>query len=168
MPRTNTWNRRSSAAVINDNGRVALQLGDFPAGSTLERVIFGYIIRQEVFYGGVTAAARAGGLAFGVVAQAVSAGTPAFDPVTQPTADWLWAGLSTIEVLPIKNASEEEYRTMFTSPREQLQTETRRHNGLAEAQRVWFVSQALSILDSGFPVWRAATYGSVLYSQLSP
>lgn len=168
MPRINTWSRASSAAVINDNGRVTLRLGDFPAGSTLERVIFGYIIRQEVFYGGNTGVPRAGGLAFGVVTLPVSAGAPTFDPVSTPAADWLWAGLSTIEVLQIKSASEEEYRCMFTSPREQLQSETRRHNASGESTRVWFVSQPLSILDSGFPQWRAAVYGSVLYSELSP
>jgi hypothetical protein len=154
--------------VISDAGRVALRLGDFPAGSTLERTIWGYIIRQEVFYGGNTGVPRAGGLAFGVIVLPVSAGTPTVDPVSSPASDWLWAGLSTIEVLQIKSATVEEYRCMFTSPREQLETQSRRHNGSGESHRVWFVSQPLSILDSQFPQWRAATYGSVLYSELSP
>lgn len=134
----------------------------------MERLIFGFVILQDVWYGGITAPARSGALVVGAVALPVSAGPPAFDPVSSPTADWLWTGIFPFEAIPMKWASEEEYRSQFSSPKEQLNSETRRHNGSGESMRVYFVTQAMSLLDSAFVPWRCAVYGSVLYSELSP
>lgn len=168
MPRVNTWSRSSAGVANGDGSRITLRLGDFPAGSTMERLIFGFVILQDVFYGGITAPARAGALVVGAVALPVSAGVPTFDPVSSPTADWLWTGIFPFEAIPMKWASEEEYRSQFSSPKEQLQSESRRHNGSGETMRVYFVTQAMSLIDSGFTTWRCAVYGSVLYSELSP
>lgn len=73
-----------------------------------------------------------------------------------------------MEVAEIRSTSTLEYRVQFTSPKEQLETTTRRHNSLGEPQRVWLCSQPLGALDSGFPLWATNSYGSVLYSELSP
>jgi len=168
LPRTYSWSRSADGAPFTGSQRPALKLGDFPDGSTLERVIFGFTIQQDVFYGGLTSAAANGWMAIGVIARPVSSGAPTFDPASAPTEDWLWVGLSVLEVVQLKRMSEEEYRTQLTSPKEQLQTETRRHNSSGESQRVWFVAQPIDTLDSGFPNWLAIVQGSVLYSELSP
>jgi hypothetical protein len=131
-------------------------------------VIFSYIILQDVFYGGLTAAPDNGWLAYGVVALPVSAGAPAFDPASSPAAVWLFVGLGTIETQQLRFMSPEEYRVQLVGPKRPLETETRRHNGLSESQRVWFVAQPVSALNSGFPVWRAIVQGGVLYSEPGP
>lgn len=168
MARSYNWSRGASGADDSTGARAALQLGDFPAGSTLEKVVFGFLLLQNVFYGGITSVARYGALAIGVVPRAVSLGPPTFDPQSSPNADWLWAGVFAMEVVPIRSTSIEEYRVQFSSPKEQLETTTRRHNSLAESQRVWLMSQPLGALDSGFPLWSTNAYGSVLYSENSP
>lgn len=168
MPRTHTWSRASNGQTITTGGRFALALGDFPAGSTLERVVFGYYIRQNAFYGGLTPGPRSLHLRIGVIAQAVSAGTPDIDPAAPTTADWLWAGLVVADVIPLRFMSDKEYHVAFSSPPEQLETQSRRHNGLGESQRVWLCTSPISERDSGFDSWSATSYGSTLYSQLSP
>lgn len=153
---------------MTTGGRFALRLGDFPPGSTLERVIFGYSIRQDVFYDGDTAGPSSTHLRLGVVAQALSSGVPDIDPGNPTTADWLWAGLVHAELLPLRYASKEEYQVRFASPNAQLETTTRRHNALSELQTVYLVTSPIGERDSGFPLWTATVYGSVLYSELSP
>lgn len=147
---------------------MALRLGDFPAGSTLERVLFSFILQQNVFYGGNTATTGSSGMYFGVVARAISLGAPTFDPQSTPAADWLWAQLLSIEPIQVKWTSAEEYRIQWSSPKEGFETQSRRHNDLAEGQTVWLVSRPVSVLGSGFPTWFSAGWGSVLYSELSP
>lgn len=166
MAREYEWSRASSGQTITTGGRFGLPLGDFPAGSTLERVIFGYNIRQEAFYGGPTAGPRGTHLRLGVIAVALSSGIPDIDPAAPTTADWLWAGLVAAEVIQLRYASKQEYVFRFVSPAEQLETITRRHNGLAESQRVYLVTSPIGERDSGFPSWSATVYGSVLYSYL--
>jgi hypothetical protein len=168
VPRVYSWSRSADGAPFSGSQRPTLRLGDFPAGSTLERVIFSYVILQDVFYGGLTAPPDNGWLAYGVVALPVSAGAPAFDPASSPAADWLFVGLGVLETQQLRFMSPEEYRVQLTGPKRPLETESRRHNGLAEPQRVWFVAQPVDALNSGFPVWRAITQGGVLYSELSP
>lgn len=168
MARIYTWSRGASGGEDATGARATLLLGEFPAGSTLEKVVFGFHLLQNVFYGGNTSVARYGALAIGVVPRAVSAGPPAFDPQSAPTQDWLWAGVFAMEVVEIRSTSNVEYRCQFSSPKEQLETTTRRHNDLAEPQRIWLTSQPLGALDSGFPLWAVNAYGSVLYSQLAP
>lgn len=168
MPRVNTWSRSSAGVANSDGSRITLRLGDVPDGATLERVIFGFVILQDVWYGGITAPARAGALVVGVTALPLSSGVPTFDPVSNTSADWLWTGILPFEAIPMKWASEEEYRSQFSSPKEQLETQSRRHNDSGETMRVYFVTQAMSLIDSGFPVWRCAVYGQTLYSELTP
>jgi len=168
LARTYNWSRGASGTDDSTGARAILLLGQFPAGSTLEKVIFGFHLLQNVFSGGITSVARYGALAIGVVPRALSAGAPNFDPQSAPTQDWLWAGVFAMEVCEIRSTSESEYRCQFTSPKEQLETTTRRHNSLAEPQRVWLCSQPLGALDSGFPLWSTNAYGSVLYSELAP
>jgi len=168
MARVYNWSRGADGGEDSSGGRATLKLGDFPAGSTLERVIFGFHLLQNVFYGGITSVARYGALAIGVVPRAVSLGAPAFDPQSAPNEDWLFAGVFQMEAVDIRSTSIEEYRVEFKSPKEQLEVTTRRHNGLAEPQRVWLTTQPLGALDSGFPLWATNSYGSVLYSENSP
>lgn len=168
MPRVYNWSRGADGGEDSSGARATLKLGDFPAGSTLEKVIFGFHLLQNVFYGGTTAVARYGALAIGVVPRAVSLGAPAFDPQSAPTADWLWCGVFQMEAVQIRSTCAEEYRVEFKSPPQQLETTTRRHNSLGEAQRVWLTTQPLGALDSGFPLWAVNSFGSVLYSELTP
>lgn len=168
MARTYTWSRTGGFSSSAVGGRIQLLLGTWPAGATFERVIFGFNIRQDVFYGGITAPPTRLHLQMGVLSTAVSAPVPDIDPLGTPNADWLWAGLISADVIPLHFASKEEYRIQFASPPEQLESVTRRHNGLAESQRVHLLTVPTSTLDSAFPLWSASSYGSVLYSENSP
>lgn len=168
MPRVNTWSRAAPGGGVTAPARMALQLGTFPAGSTLERVLFSFILQQNTFYGGNIATTGSSGMYFGVINRAVSLGPPDFDPPSSPGADWLWAMLMSIEVIPIRWASAAEFRVQWSSPKEGFSTESRRHNGLLESQAVWLVSRSMSVLNSGNPTWFSAGWGSVLYSQLTP
>lgn len=162
-----TWSRASSGQSLVGSGRFGLPLGDFPAGSTLERVIFGYSIRQTAFYGGRRGGPVSTHLRLGVIAAPLSSGVPNVDPGAPTTADWLWAGLINAEIVPLRQTIKEEYLFRWASPAEQLETVTRRKNNLAEPQRVYLVTSPIEERGSGFADWSATTYGSVLYSHLA-
>jgi hypothetical protein len=160
------WSRASSGQTITDGSRFGLLLGEYPADSTFERVIFGYNIRQTAFFGGATAGPTSTHLRMGVVGNPLAAGPPNIDPGAPTTADWLWAGLVHAEVLQLRHASDREFQVRFTSPAAQLESVTRRHNDSGATIGVYLVTGPMADRGSEFPTWTATVYGSVLYSYL--
>lgn len=164
MARDYSWGRQSTSITVATGGRLALGGGFIAAAATLERVIFGYHIYQDVFWGGRTAAPTHTALVAGVLLSPAASGTPAVDPVSSPGSDWLWVGMLAAELLPLRYTDKSEYRVMFSSPAEQIQTEARRKGPVADFGAVWLMTTPLSTLNSGFAEWKASSYISTLYS----
>jgi len=164
VARDYSWGRQSTSVDTTSSGRLALGGGFIAAAATLERVIFGYHLYQDCFWGGKTAGPTHTSLVAGILLVSAASGAPTIDPVSTPGADWLWVGVLSSEVIPLRYADKTEYRVAFSCPAEQLQTEARRKGPVSDFGAVWMMTQPLSTLNSAFPRWRGSSYISSLYS----
>jgi hypothetical protein len=89
---------------------------------------------------------------------------PDIDPGNTPGADWLWAGMVTATIEPLTVATEDDYRVIFASPPQQLETTTRRTNRTGGSDRIWLITDQLTALSAGDDLWQGVSYISLLYT----
>lgn len=167
MARTYTWVRGVQLAGFSPNNRVRFFTGTYPPGSTLERVIFSFALWQDCVEGSPQAPPRKTVQLWGLTVQPFNTPNIDTDPGQDPSRDWLWAGLVSAEILPLRWTGPHEYRVQFKSDNGQFGTESRRRNDSGGGNRVWLVSDALPGLESGRSLWEGVGWISLLYSQSS-
>lgn len=165
MARTYSWARGVVAFGTTAQGRARIQGPTYPPGSTLERVIFGYSLWHDFCAESFPFPPTKLVHLVGLISVDSGAANPDFDPGNTPGADWLWAGMISAKIEPLRVATQDDYRVQFATPAGQLETITRRTNSSGGADRIWLITDQLGSLGAGDNNWEGVAYISVLYSQ---
>lgn len=134
------WTRRADTGSQAASRRFRFDSGTIAAPFTLERVIFGFIIRKRFANGGVEIPPLGSGLRCGLLLRLDSAGTPDLDPAVNPTEDWLWVGLFMVRDVETAGHIQDDHDRGWWTPEEQLETVTRRSVTGSANWRLWLVT----------------------------
>jgi len=130
----------------------------------LERLIFGFQLWNNVFWGGDITLPAELSIYVGVILSDNNLPAPDADPSTSPGGDWIWAGILAAEVVPAHSSSEQDYRLRYSTPAVQLETASRRINPFPNNMRPLIITSFLETAPHGGVAWQGRSYASTLYS----
>lgn len=143
MPRVYEWTRRADSGSQAASRRYRFDSGLITAPFTLEKVVFGFIVRKRFANGGVEIPPLGSGLRLGLLLLTAAAGTPDIDPVTNPTEDWLWVGLFMVQDVETAGHVQDDHDRGWWTSGMQEQTVTRRTVTGGSDYRLWMVTTAI-------------------------
>lgn len=135
-----SWVRRADSGSQAASRRFRFDSGLIDAPFTLERVIFGFIVRKRFANGGVEIPPLGSGMRAGLLLLDSAAGTPDVDPATSPDLDWLWVGLFMVRDVETAGHLQDDHDRGWWTPEEQLETVTRRTITSSSDHRLWLVT----------------------------
>lgn len=143
MARVYEWTRRADSGSQAASRRFRFDSGLISPPFTLEKVVFGFIIRKRFANGGVEIPPLGSGMRLGLLLLDSAAGTPDIDPVTNPTEDWLWVGLFMVQDVETAGHVQDDHDRGWWTSVMQEQTVTRRTVGGSSDYRLWMVTTAI-------------------------
>lgn len=143
MPRVYEWIRRADSGSQAASRRFRFDSGLIEVPFTLEKVVFGFIVRKRFANGGVEIPPLGSGMRLGLLLLDSAAGTPDIDPVTNPTEDWLWVGLFMVQDVETAGHIQDDHDRGWWTSGMQEQTVTRRTVGGSSDYRLWMVTTAI-------------------------
>lgn len=158
------WARLGQTPTITAGGRARFLCGNVPTGSTLERLIFGFMLWNHVFWGGDSPLPGSLAITAGVLCVDNGVAAPDIDPESSPTSDWIWTGLIVAEVVPQHSSSIQDYRLRYSTPTVQLESGSRRINPFANSMRPLILTTPLEVSPHYNVAWQGRSYASTLYS----
>lgn len=158
------WARLAQTPTITAGGRARFLCGNVPIGTTLERLIFGFQLWNNVFWGGDATLPGALSIYAGVLCVDNNAPVPDLDPESSPGSDWIWTGIIVAEVVPQHSSSIQDYRLRYSTPVDQLETKSRRINPFPNNMRPLILTSPLDTTAHYGIAWQGRSYASTLYS----
>lgn len=143
MPRDYEWTRSATSGTQALSRRFSFSSDLITAPFTLERLIFGFIVRKRFANGGVEVPPLGSGMRLGAVLLTAAAGTPDMDPVTDPDEDWLWVGLFMVQDVETAGFQQDDHDRGWWTPDMQEQSVTRRTVTGSADYRMWLVTTAI-------------------------
>lgn len=143
MPRAYEWIRRADSGTQAASRRFRFDSGLITPTFTLERLIFGFIIRKRFANGGVEVPPLGSGMRMGAILLDSAAGTPDMDPVTDPDEDWLWVGLFMVQDVETAGHIQDDHDRGWWTLGSQEQSVTRRTITGSSDYRLWLVTTAI-------------------------
>ena len=160
-----TWTRTATTGTLSAAGRVRWGSDLITAPFTLERFVFGFIVRHQFSEGLPPAPPSSTSLRAQVLIVNSASGAPDIDVVTNPTADWLWVGLVQMTRLARAGYTGGGYDLGYWTPPEQLETRSRRKVTGTSTYRVYVVTTPLPTASgTPLPSWAFTAQLGALWS----
>lgn len=163
----NEWTRRADSGTQAASRRFRFDSGIITAPFTLERVIFGFIVRKRFANGGVEVPPLGSGMRAGLLLRLDSAGTPDLDPTTSPTEDWLWVGLFMVRDVETAGFKQDDHDRGWWTEEQQMETGSRRTVTGSADYRVWLVTSPIPAATPEVTPFAGTAQFAVLVSRLS-
>jgi hypothetical protein len=143
VARAYEWIRRADSGSQATSRRFRFDSGLIEAPFTLERVIFGFIVRKRFANGGVEIPPLGSGMRAGLLLLDSAAGTPDLDPTTSPDEDWLWVGLFMVQDVETAGHIQDDHDRGWWTSGMQEETIARRTITGSSDHRVWLVTSII-------------------------
>jgi len=165
VPRAYEWIRTatSGSQAVSRRFRFSSDLIEVPF--TLEKVVFGFIVRKRFANGGVEIPPLGSGMRVGLLLLDQAEGTPDIDPVTDPDEDWLWVGLFMVRDVETAGHIQDDHDRGWWTQEMQEQTVTRRTIGGSSDYRLWLVTTAVPAATPEVTPFAGTAQLSVLVSR---
>lgn len=143
MPRVYEWTRTATSGSQAASRRFRFSSDLITAPFTLEKLIFGFIVRKRFQNGGVEIPPLGSGMRVGALILSAAAGTPDLDPVTDPDEDWLWVGLFMVRDVETAGHIQDDHDRGWWTLEDQERSVTRRTVTGSADHRMWLVTTAV-------------------------
>lgn len=149
VDRVYTWTRTATTGTMSTAGRVRWGSDLVSAPFTLERTHFDFVIRQQFTESSGASPPASATLRAGVIVVNSALGAPDYDVTTNPTADWIWAGLFMMRRLARSGYTGVGFDLGWWSDGGALDTASRRAVGGTASYRVYVVTTPLPVDGDG-------------------
>lgn len=163
----NEWIRRADSGTQAASRRYRFDSGLIAGPFTLERIVFGFIVRKRFANGGVEVPPLGSGMRAGLLLLTEGAGTPDLDPATNPNEDWLWVGLFMVQDVETAGFQQDDHDRGWWTSGMQEETITRRTVASGVNYRVWLVTSPIPPATPEVTPFAGTAQLNVLVSRLS-
>lgn len=139
----NQWTRTATSGVQNASRRFSFGSDEIEGPFTLERVVFGFIVRKRFANGGLEIPPLGSGMRAGLLLRDSALGTPDLDPTTSPNEDWLWVGLFMVQDVETAGHIQDDHDRGWWTSGMQEETFSRRTVAGGSDYRVWLVTSII-------------------------
>jgi len=163
----NEWTRTATSGIQNASRRFSFGSDEIDGPFTLERTIFGFIVRKRFANGGLEIPPLGSGMRAGLLLLDSVEGTPDLDPTTSPDEDWLWVGLFMVQDVETAGHIQDDHDRGWWTSGMQEETFSRRTIAAGLTMRMWLVTSIIPPATPEVTPFAGTAQLNVLVSRLS-